>query len=78
MAPLLSSFAEVSRATNSRFDKNLFPLRTCNLNLTRKILKKASLKCAWNIIWETVCDNEGFESEAEYDKKIDQVKYHAW
>jgi excinuclease ABC subunit C len=55
--------------------KNLFPLRTCNLNLTPENIKKGKFKvCLEYHLRNCMGPCEGFESEAEYDKKIDQVK----
>jgi excinuclease ABC subunit C len=55
--------------------KNLFPLSTCNLNLTPENIKKGKFKvCLEYHLRNCMGPCEGFESEAEYDKKIDQVK----
>ncbi len=55
--------------------KSLFPLRTCNLNLTPENIKKGKFKvCLEYHLRNCMGPCEGFESETEYDKKIDQVK----
>lgn len=55
--------------------KKLFQLRTCSLNLTTDNINKGRFKvCLEYHIKNCLGPCEGFESESEYDAKIDQVK----
>lgn len=55
--------------------KKLFQLRTCSLNLTTDNINKGKFKvCLEYHIKNCLGPCEGFESESEYDAKIDQVK----
>jgi len=55
--------------------KKLFQLRTCSLNLTTDNINKGRFKvCLEYHIKNCQGPCEGFESEFEYDAKIDQVK----
>jgi excinuclease ABC subunit C len=55
--------------------KKLFQLRTCSLNLTTDNINKGRFKvCLEYHIKNCLGPCEGFESEADYDAKIDQVK----
>ncbi len=55
--------------------KNLFPLRTCSFNLSEELIKKKKYKvCLEYHIKNCMGACEGFESEAEYNQKIVQIK----
>lgn len=55
--------------------KNLFPLRTCNLNLSPENIQKGKFKvCLEYHIKNCLGPCEGFESKEAYDAKIDQIK----
>jgi excinuclease ABC subunit C len=55
--------------------KKLFQLRTCSLNLTTDNINKGKFKvCLEYHIKNCLGPCEGFESESDYDTKIDQVK----
>ncbi len=55
--------------------KNLFPLRTCNLNLTPENIRKGKFKvCLEYHLKNCMGPCEGLESEEAYNAKIDQIK----
>ena len=55
--------------------KSLFPLRTCNFNLSEKNIEAGKFKvCLEYHIKNCLGPCEGLESEAEYNHKISQVK----
>ncbi len=55
--------------------KNLFPLRTCNLNLTPENIAKGKFKvCLEYHIKNCLGPCEGLESKEAYDEKINQIK----
>lgn len=55
--------------------KNLFPLRTCNFNLSEENIKKGKFKiCLEYHIGNCLGPCEGLESEEDYMQKIAQVK----
>lgn len=55
--------------------KNLFPLRTCNFNLTPENIEKGKFKlCLEYHIKNCEGPCEGLETEENYNKKIDQIK----
>ncbi|MCO6459926.1 MAG: excinuclease ABC subunit UvrC [Saprospiraceae bacterium] len=55
--------------------KNLFPLRTCNLNLTKENIRKGKFKvCLEYHLKNCMGPCEGLETEEEYNMKIDQIK----
>ncbi|HNA77688.1 MAG TPA: excinuclease ABC subunit UvrC, partial [Saprospiraceae bacterium] len=54
---------------------NLFPLRTCNLNLTPENIRKGKFKvCLEYHLKNCMGPCEGLESEEAYNAKIDQIK----
>ena len=54
--------------------KNLFPLRTCNLNLTPENIRKGKFKvCLEYHLKNCMGPCEGLESEEAYNAKIDQI-----
>ncbi len=55
--------------------KNIFPLRTCNFNLSEENISKGKFKvCLEYHIKNCEGPCEGLESEENYNKKIDQIK----
>lgn len=55
--------------------KNLFPLRTCNLNLSKENIKNGKFKvCLEYHIKNCMGPCEGLESEESYNEKIGQIK----
>nr|MBS0037812.1 excinuclease ABC subunit C [Saprospiraceae bacterium] len=55
--------------------RNLFPLRTCNLNLSRENIEKGKFKvCLEYHIGNCLGPCEDLESEEDYNEKIRQVK----
>jgi len=55
--------------------KNLFPLRTCNYNLSEENIQKGKVKvCLEYHIKNCKGPCEGLESEADYNEKIAQIK----
>jgi len=55
--------------------KNLFPLRTCNLNLSPENIQKGKFKvCLEYHIKNCLGPCEGLESKEAYDEKINQIK----
>lgn len=55
--------------------KQLFPLRTCNYNLSEENIQKGKFKiCLEYHIKNCLGPCEGFESEEDYSERIDQVK----
>ncbi len=55
--------------------RQLFPLRTCNLNLTEENIARGKFKvCLEYHIKNCQGPCEGFETEANYNEKIEQIK----
>jgi excinuclease ABC subunit C len=55
--------------------KQLFPLRTCNFNLSEENIQAGKFKvCLEYHIKNCMGPCEGHENEADYDKKIEQIK----
>lgn len=56
--------------------KKIFPLRTCTLNLSEKHINEGKYKvCLEYHIKNCMGPCVGFESEEDYNKKIDQIKH---
>ena len=72
----LGPYTSVNKVrTILEFIKNLYPVRTCNYNLSEANIKKGNFKiCLEYHLGNCMGPCEGFQSEDEYNKNIEQVK----
>jgi excinuclease ABC subunit C len=54
--------------------KELYPLRTCNYDLSKSNIESENLRFALNIILELQGPCEGFESLENYQKQVDAIR----